>query len=234
MLRPRKGIALESHPSHAEGNTVLNGLMPLCVSFLGGLPAPTNEPLTLPLRIPKAQVRAALEGELETRDLLDNFQVVTSKFSDGRIVLQSFKIGAGPRAGTASLEAHADLSFARRQLGVKWRGLKSRKKWFQKGRKNVARVRVTCVVGLAAGAKDRSVHASLTSIRVKLISNLTPARGLTARFDMEDRTFDWSPGEGSLLERSPLRGLRLSRLAIDEVTDTAIHLGVDLRLDAAE
>ena len=131
----------------------------------------------LPLRIPERQLRTLLERELGKRKLLKNFQVVSSKFSNGRVVLDSLDVRLGPRPGTVRLEAHARLRFDRKQLGVRWRGLKSHKKWYDKAPKDAAKVRVTCVAELGALANtDQPLGVSLTKIRVKLVSRL-PSTG---------------------------------------------------------
>ena len=165
---------------------------------------------TLPLRVPEAQLKAILERELEKKKLLKNFQVTTSKFSNGRVVLDSFDVLRGPRPGTVRLEAHARLRFDRKQLGVRWRGLKSHKKWHEKGAKDAANVRVTCVATLGdlIDSEDR-LGASLTNIRVKIVSRLHPARGLTARFDVKDKEFGWTP-EGGLFDHLEIASLRIA------------------------
>ncbi len=178
---------------------------------------------TLPLRVPEAQLMALLRKELDKKKLLKDFQVTTSKFSHGRVVLDSLDVLHGPRVGTVRLEAHARLRFDRKQLGIKWRGLKSHKKWFQKGAKDAADVRVTCVatLGQLAGSDDE-LGARLTNIRVKMVSRLRPARGLTARFDVSDKEFGWTP-EGGLFDH-----LRIASLRIAGVERDALRLEVEV------
>lgn len=183
---------------------------------------------TLPLRIPEAQLGRVLRAELADRRLLKDFQVVTSKFSNGRVLLDDLQIRRGPRPGTARLEAQGRLRFDRRQLGVKWRGFKSHKKWFEKGAKDVARARVTCVIelgeaGAAESAGDPSLSVSFSRIRVKLVSRLHPARGLTARFDVPDRTMEWKPGLPAIA------GRRLTAVRIAGVERDAIRVEIDLQ-----
>jgi hypothetical protein len=170
---------------------------------------------TLPLRVPEAQLKSLLERELAKKKLLKDFQLVTSKFSRGRVLLDSLDVRRGPRAGTVRLEAHARLRFDRKQLGVQWRGLKSRKRWFKKGDKDAATVRVTCVatLGQLAGSEDE-LGARLSNIRVKMVSRLNPARGLTARFDIEDKEFGWTP-DGGLFDHLSIASLRIAGVEPD-------------------
>ena len=177
--------------------------------------SPTPKVFTLPLRVPEAQLKSLLRSELTKKKLLKNFQVATSKFSNGRVVLDSLDVLHGPRPGTVRLEAHARLRFDRRQLGVRWRGLKSHKKWFEKGAKDAANVRVTCVATLGELANSEDpLGASLTSIRVKIVSRLRPARGLTARFDVDDKQFGWTP-EGGLFDHVKISSLRIAGVERD-------------------
>ena len=170
---------------------------------------------TLPLRVPEQQLKALLRSELEKKKLLKNFQVTTSKFSNGRVVLDSLDVLHGPRPGTVRLEAHARLRFDRKQLGVRWRGFKSHKKWYEKGAKDAANVRVTCVATLGELANSEDpLGASLTNIRVKIVSRLHPARGLTARFDVKDREFGWTP-EGGLFKHLKIASLRIAGVERD-------------------
>ena len=178
---------------------------------------------TLPLRVPEDQLKALLRAELGKKKLLKDFQVVTSKFSRGRVVLDSLDVMHGPRPGTVRLEAHARLQFDRKQLGVRWRGFKSHKKWYKKGDKDVAKVRVTCVatLGQLANSGER-LGAKLTDIRVKIVSRLSPVRGLTARFDVSDREFGWTP-EGGLFDHLQIGALRIAGVERD-----ALRLEVDV------
>ncbi|MEM8712132.1 MAG: hypothetical protein AAGG01_14375 [Planctomycetota bacterium] len=190
------------------------------------LPSFSTDTFTLPLRVPEAQLERLLSAELAERRLLKDFQVVTSKFSRGRVLLDDLQVRQGPRPGTARLEAHGRLRFDRRQLGVKWRGLKSHKKWYQKGAKDVARARVTCVVELGqsqAHPSAVSIAITLSKVRVKLVSRLNPARGLTARFDVPDRRMEWTPGPRAIA------GRRLAAARIVAVERDAIRLEVDFQ-----
>ncbi|MEL6712136.1 MAG: hypothetical protein AAFP86_00080 [Planctomycetota bacterium] len=170
-------------------------------------PAPT-------LRLPRAAVQAALTSALEERGHLRHFQLGTSKFSGGRARLDDLRLLPSTRTGVARFELHGALDYARRQLGVKWRGLKSHKKWYDRGRKDVARVRVTGEARLVHRAGEPTALV-LASLRVKLESRLTPARGLTARFDLDDRRFEVPDGIGALL---------LDRLVIERSEPAAIVL----------
>ncbi|QDV07546.1 hypothetical protein Poly30_30720 [Planctomycetes bacterium Poly30] len=207
-------------------------LLPMVVSLAGALAAPELAPqprqltlpeatetadtpvvLTLPLRVPKSQLFQLLQTELRERKLLKDFQVVTSKFSGGRVLLDQLDVRPCPRPGTVRLEAHARLRFERKQLGVLWRGLKSHKKWFQKGDKDAAKVRLTCTAELG-GPNDGALVASLTDIRVKVESRLHPARGLSARFRLDPREFEWAP-EGGLFDFVKLSSLRIAAVERD-------------------
>lgn len=168
---------------------------------------------TLPLRVPKAQLFQLLQGELRERRMLRDFQVVTSKFSNGRVHLDRLEIRPSALPGTVLLVAHARLRFDRKQLGVRWRGFKSHKKWFHKGDKDAAKVRVTCVARLGSMG-DGALGANLTRIRVKMESRLHPARGLTARFDLDPRKFEWTP-EGGLFDHVELSSLRIAGVERD-------------------
>ncbi len=205
----------------------MHALLPLVCCLLGSSPlegqpeAPdavvafAPKVFTLPLRVPEAQLKSLLERELAKKKLLKDFQLVTSKFSRGRVLLDSLDVRRGPRAGTVRLEAHARLRFDRKQLGVQWRGLKSRKRWFKKGDKDAATVRVTCVatLGQLAGSEDE-LGARLSNIRVKMVSRLNPARGLTARFDIEDKEFGWTP-DGGLFDHLSIASLRIAGVEPD-------------------
>lgn len=201
-------LAPSSGPAHAP-----------VPSILAETPQPTDRAevaraFTVPLRVPKAQLFQILQKELRERQLLKDFQVVTSKFSGGRVLLDQLHMRPGPRPGTVHLEASARLRFERKQLGVLWRGFKSHKKWFKKGDKDAAKVRLTCVAELGSTA-DGALGASLTDIRVKVESRLRPARGLSARFHLEPRTFEWTPK--GLFEHVELSSLRIAGVERDAV-----------------
>lgn len=216
-----------------DAMSLLAGLAPWTLALLGA--ANTNVPgpsAPEPVRIQKAALTEILTDELGERGRLDDFQVLTSKFSDGRVVLRDIDISAGPREGTARVEAHADLSFARKQLGVEWRGLRSRKKWFVKGRKRAARVRLRCVVSLEPTKEGRGIVVRATAIRVKLVSNLSPLRGVVARFDMKDRAFRWDMrGRDAGGLEGWLPRVRFDEFRIAEITQDELHVIVRLSFD---
>lgn len=208
----------------------MHAILPLVVSLAGALataevpcPAPVSPVLetapkvarrfTLPLRVPKDQLFRLLQRELQERRMLKNFQVVTSKFTGGRVMLDQLEVRAGPRPGTIRLEARARLRFERRQLGVLWRGFKSRKKWFKKGDKDAAKVRLTCTVELRS-VGEGALSAFLSDIRLKIKSRLHPVRGLTARFDLDPREFEWTP-EGGLFDHLEVTSLRITGIERD-------------------
>ena len=216
--------------------SLLASIAPWTLSLMGAAtPALDVGRAPEPIRFRKAALEEILTKELAKRGRLDDFQVVTSKFSDGRVLLREFDIAPGPSRGTARIEAHADLSFARRQLGVKWRGLKSHKKWFKKGRKRAARVRLRCVVAFEPMEDGRGLRVHASRLRVRLVSNLSPLRGVVARFDMEDRSFQWR-----MRERDPdglaewLPRVRFDEFRIEEVTQNELHVIVRLSFDRVE
>ena len=216
--------------------SLLASLAPWALTLMSAT-AP-NRPLERapePVRFRKAALEEILTKELGKRGRLDDFQVVTSKFTDGRVVLRDFDVTPGPRRGTARIEAHADLSFARKQLGVKWRGLKSHKKWFEKGRKHAARVRLRCVVAFEPLGDGRGVQVHASGIRVKLVSNLSPLRGAVARFDMDDRSFGWRMRERDSDRMTDwLPRIRFDEFRIAEVTQDQLHVIVRLSFDRVE
>lgn len=184
------------------------------------------EPRELSVEIQKDWIQSALTKELGRKSLLDNFQVVNSKFSSGRAVLTDFKIAPGPRPGTARLTAFGDLRFKRRQLGIKWRGFKSHKKWFEKGEKHVATVRVSGVVSLAVLPDRSGLKVQLQGLRAKVTGHLRPARGVVARFDLKDRAIDWRPKDRTWIKRLLVYSFELRDARISRVTSSAIAITV--------
>lgn len=193
------------------------------------------EPRELNIEIQLDWIQAALTRELGRKSLLDDFQVVTSKFTEGRVALTDFQIAAVTGTGTARVTAFGHLRFKRRQLGIKWRGLKSHKKWFEKGEKHVATVRVSGIVSLAALPDPSGLKVHLNDLRAKITGHLRPARGVVVRFDVKDRTFDWTPKDRTWIQRIltyafELRGARISRvtastveISLRGVTPSAFH-----------
>lgn len=166
------------------------------------------------VRIPKATIVELLEERLAKKDLLNDFQVVHSKFSKGRAVLERVHLEEGRTPGTLRFELHGGLSFKRRQLGVKWRGLKSHKKWFDKGRKTVALVRLTGEVRI--GRDERGPYVMLERMRVKLTSRLRPLRGVVGRFDLDSKRVE--------LKEDRLGQRLLGQLKVERVTKDAVWL----------
>ncbi len=220
---------------------MIHGLLPLSLSLLASGHPPVTPPPAAPkppaaieatapaprelsVDIQRDWIRGALAKELGRKSLLDDFQVVTSKFSHGRVVLTDFQIAPGPRPGSARLTAFGNLRFKRRQLGMKWRGFKTHKKWFEKGEKKVATVRVSAVVSLGLLPAHGGVQVRLQGLRAKVTGHLRPARGVVARFDLKDRTYDWTPKDRSWVQGILTYAFELQDARISGVTGEAIRV----------